>query len=69
MRNDESSDWVRLVIVIADDGAATAVPTHDTYGLVGMRERAEALGGTLFAGPRPSGQGWTVRAEIPLVAR
>jgi signal transduction histidine kinase len=66
---DVEADGGRLVIVIADDGAASAVPTHDTYGLVGMRERAEALGGTLFAGPRPSGQGWTVRAEIPLVAR
>ncbi|MEU8378747.1 histidine kinase [Streptosporangium sp. NPDC048865] len=34
------------------------------YGLVGMRERVEALGGTLTTGPRP-GSGWSVRATIP----
>ncbi|MFF3444738.1 sensor histidine kinase [Streptosporangium sp. NPDC002721] len=34
------------------------------YGLIGMRERVEALGGTLTAGPRP-GSGWSVRATVP----
>ena len=34
-------------------------------GIPGMRERAAALGGTLDAGPRPSG-GFRVRARIPL---
>ncbi|MEU4539244.1 sensor histidine kinase [Streptosporangium sp. NPDC023825] len=34
------------------------------YGLIGMRERLEALGGTLTAGPRP-GSGWSVRATVP----
>jgi signal transduction histidine kinase len=33
-------------------------------GLVGMRERAESLGGRLTAGP--GGSGWLVCAEIPL---
>ncbi|PKF67971.1 two-component sensor histidine kinase, partial [Corynebacterium mastitidis] len=33
-------------------------------GLVGMRERAAALGGTLHAGPTE--RGWLVRAELPL---
>jgi signal transduction histidine kinase len=32
-----------------------------------MRERAEALGGTLTAGPRPGG-GWRVRAVLPLTS-
>jgi signal transduction histidine kinase len=33
-------------------------------GLTGMRERAELLGGSFDAGPR--GDGWRVRAELPL---
>jgi signal transduction histidine kinase len=35
------------------------------HGLLGMRERAAALGGTLGAGPTPSG-GWAVTAELPI---
>jgi signal transduction histidine kinase len=30
-----------------------------------MRERVETLGGTLRAGPRPTG-GWSVHATLPL---
>ncbi|MFI6500462.1 sensor histidine kinase [Nonomuraea typhae] len=35
------------------------------FGLVGMAERVEALGGRLFAGPTPEGY-WEVIAEFPL---
>ncbi|MFI6508644.1 sensor histidine kinase [Streptosporangium sp. NPDC050855] len=35
------------------------------FGLVGMAERVEALGGRLLAGPTPSGA-WEVLAEFPL---
>ena len=34
-------------------------------GVRGMRERAEALGGTLHAGPGADG-GWRVEATLPL---
>jgi signal transduction histidine kinase len=34
------------------------------YGLVGMRERATALGGEFAAGPTPDG--WRVRCRLPL---
>ncbi|MEV7782906.1 histidine kinase [Kitasatospora sp. NPDC088351] len=34
------------------------------HGLVGLRERAQLLGGTLAAGPTPDG-GFEVRAELP----
>jgi signal transduction histidine kinase len=38
------------------------------YGLVGMQERVETLGGTLRAGPHPGG-GWSVAATLPYPLR
>jgi len=35
------------------------------YGLIGMRERVETLGGTLHTGPRPDA-GWSVLATLPI---
>ncbi len=55
----------RLTVRVHDDGRDGTVTPHDTYGLVGMRERADALGGALYAGPGPAG-GWLVFAELPL---
>ncbi len=42
----------------------TAVAARPGLGLVGMRERAAASGGTLDAGPRPRG-GFRVRLHVP----
>ncbi|MFI7602014.1 histidine kinase [Actinoplanes sp. NPDC049681] len=58
-------------LTVTDDGAATADGTvadrlGSGRGLTGMRERAEALGGSLEAGPRSAG-GWQVRALLPAV--
>ena len=57
-----------LTVQIDDDGQGTpAQPPASGLGLVGMRERAGALGGSVEAGPRDSG-GFRVRAELPLRA-
>jgi signal transduction histidine kinase len=60
-----------LTVEVRDDGGGLApVPiplARGGSGLVGMRERTEALSGTLEAGPR-SGGGFSVCARIPLPA-
>ncbi len=55
-----------LTIVVADDGTGSHRPgTGAGAGIRGMRERAEALGGTLRADPGAEG-GWRVEATLPL---
>lgn len=56
---------------IADDGrglAAGARDRRDAYGLLGMRERLRAVGGTLEIRSRP-GRGTIVEATIPAPVR
>jgi signal transduction histidine kinase len=69
----------RVTITVADDGGgARTAPTASTgpsastladrppgYGLIGMRERATAVGGHLSAGRRPEG-GFLVSTRLPL---
>jgi signal transduction histidine kinase len=56
-----------VAVRVTDDGQSlVAVPPQPTgggHGLAGMAERASAFGGTLAAGPRPSG-GWEVEALL-----
>lgn len=67
-----------LVLEVADRGAGGLAPGDEESGAVekerppgsgtgipGMRRRAEDLGGTLEAGPRPGG-GFVVRARLPV---
>jgi signal transduction histidine kinase len=58
----------QLVLRVADDGAGLAPgdlarPGH--YGITGMRERVEALGGTLRVAAQPHG-GTLVEAQVPI---
>ena len=57
------------ITVAVRNGAAIrdAVPAPGSgLGLAGLRERVGALGGTIAAGPTASGEGFEVRAELPL---
>ncbi len=56
-----------LTLVVTDDGLGTAEASASTagHGLAGMRERVQAWGGTLEAGPLPQG-GWKVSASVGL---
>ncbi|MGI8518723.1 MAG: sensor histidine kinase [Acidimicrobiia bacterium] len=51
--------------IVRDDGAPGAGDKFEAgFGLVGMKERAKLLGGTLEAGPAPD-RGWVVTAVLP----
>ncbi len=57
-----------VAIAVTDDGrGAGSLPGPDGFGIVGMRERVAAVGGSVTAGPRPGG-GWQVRASLPVDA-
>lgn len=58
----------RVGVVINDDGVGfrpEQARRMDAYGLVGMRERAESIGGTLLVESEP-GQGTAVTVEVEL---
>ncbi|MDL5155224.1 sensor histidine kinase [Actinomycetospora termitidis] len=58
----------RLAVEVVNDGhtgTRSGPPAPGSgYGLVGLRERLDAVGGTLEAGPVGGGR-WRVRAELP----
>ncbi len=62
-----SWDPTALTVTVANDAPATSAPKaqRDGLGLLGMRERADLIGGELEAGPTPSG-GWGVSLVLPL---
>ncbi|MGG2459778.1 sensor histidine kinase [Streptomyces sp. RGM 3693] len=62
----------RLEVSVTDDDRGGTPAAHGKadgsgYGLVGLAERVEAIGGQLTAGPQ-SGGGWRVLAVLPLGA-
>jgi signal transduction histidine kinase len=65
---DVRTDDGAVLVRVADDGTgqhSSPVGGSGGFGLVGMRERVELLGGRFSAGPN-GGSGWTVAAELPL---
>lgn len=54
-----------LRLAVSDDGTGPTPGGTPGFGLLGMRERARSVGGTLDAGPRPDG-GFEVTAALPL---
>jgi signal transduction histidine kinase len=52
-------------ISVVDRGGAAALSGPPGVGLIGMRERVEALGGAISAGPVPGG--WAVAVRLPRV--
>jgi signal transduction histidine kinase len=54
-----------IEVVVENDTLGT--PTGSGFGLPGMRERVEAVGGTFTAGSTSSGR-WEVRASLPVAA-
>ncbi|MFD4668863.1 sensor histidine kinase [Lentzea sp. NPDC058450] len=62
-------DEGRLRLRVTDDGQIDpARSVRHGFGLLGMTERVQLLGGTLRAGPAPE-RGWTVDAELPTRVR
>ena len=59
----DAGEHVRLTV--HDDGVgSTTGQTTSGYGLAGMAERVNLVGGTLHAGRTPDA-GWTVEAALP----
>ncbi len=57
-----------VTIEVSDNGRGAGVAVSpDGFGIIGMRERVAAVGGTVETGARPGG-GWRVRAVLPLGA-
>jgi len=57
-----------LTVTVTDDGRGAVRPGRPGYGIVGMRERAQACGGTLRTGAGDGGRGFSVSATLPVGA-
>ncbi|ASQ92687.1 sensor histidine kinase [Streptomyces sp. 11-1-2] len=57
-----------LDIRVLDDGRGPQSGTGGGHGLIGVRERAAAHGGTAVTGPGPDGRGFEVRVRLPVLS-
>jgi signal transduction histidine kinase len=60
-----AADSSALRVQVRGDGCSGADPAHGT-GLLGLRDRVEAIGGTTHL-TSPPDAGTTLRADLPLV--
>jgi signal transduction histidine kinase len=63
VRLETNTEGVR--IEVTDDGTGASPGVNGGHGIVGMRERAQLLGGSFYAGPGPRG-GYSVSAYLPM---
>ncbi|MEW1803761.1 sensor histidine kinase [Streptomyces virginiae] len=68
LRVDVGLDEDVLTVRVTNGGTAPGGTGGSGYGILGMRERARSVGGTLSAGPRDGG-GFEVAAQLPLPGR
>lgn len=68
---DSDTVWVslqygldELTVEVVDDGRRSPARGQEGHGIIGMRERAQSVGGRLQAGPSPEG-GFRVEAILP----
>jgi signal transduction histidine kinase len=63
-----ADDELRIDIADTGRGSLAAASEGSGHGLIGMRERAASVGGTVEAGPAPDG-GYRVATRLPLDGR
>ncbi len=61
----QAPEMSHLIVRVADDGPGLAAFKEPGLGLTGMRERVQALGGTLRVGAGHNGNGFVVAASLP----
>ena len=59
-----SAGWARGTVQVRDDGVGGADPTQGS-GLVGLRDRVEAVGGTMTM-DSPAGAGTVLTVQLPV---
>jgi signal transduction histidine kinase len=55
-------------VSVVDDGPGWSTTGRRGYGLVGIAERVERLGGELVTGPPADGSGFAVTVRLPASA-
>ncbi|MBT2404728.1 histidine kinase [Streptomyces sp. ISL-87] len=67
---EAAADESHLTLTVEDNGSGlpSVLPRTGHFGLLGMTERAAAIGAHLHIGPRPAAPGTQVRLALPLSA-